>query len=359
MRKNAKRQTWGRIVSIVMLAALIMSMFSGCYFLPEEEEILAPPLREPEEVTYNTVTVEKGSIERWVKGSGTFESTNSTVVSYTETSGRLKEIYVKAGDIVKEGDLIAELETGTLKESIEDQTYAVEKAKINLQIANNGGDYNTIKLRKIDLEQAQIKLDRLNAQLEAAKLYAPMSGWIEYVRKADPGASIGKYDSIAKIADPTSLQISFTHNDVSDLMLGMEIDLTFNNFEGVKMKGKIVQTPNTVPLDASESDRKSVKIEVIDMPEDTIEGDGKYTVELGKKKVEVEIGDSVGITVLLEKKEDIIVLPLSYINRYSTRRYVRVLKDGVPEERDVEIGIDNGSKAEIIGGIEVGELIIV
>jgi len=199
----------------------------------------------------------------------------------------------------------------------------------------------------------------LNAQLEAAKLYAPMSGWIEYVRKADPGASIGKYDSIAKIADPTSLQISFTHNDVSDLMLGMEIDLTFNNFEGVKMKGKIVQTPNTVPLDASESDRKSVKIEVIDMPEDTIEGDGKYTVELGKKKVEVEIGDSVGITVLLEKKEDIIVLPLSYINRYSTRRYVRVLKDGVPEERDVEIGIDNGSKAEIIGGIEVGELIIV
>ncbi len=359
MIRSGNRYKICKIVLITIVLSLITSMLSGCYFLPEEEEILAPPLKAPEEVTYKTYEVTKGTIERWINGTGYFVSTESATVSYTDTSGRLKDIYVKSGDTVQEGDIIAELDTGSLLESIEDQTIAVEKAEINLQIANESGDWNTIKLRKLDLKQAQLYLDRLTTQQEAAYLRAPMSGVLTYVLSADPGTYIDKYQNIAKIADPTKLQITFSHNNISDLKMGMEIDMTFNNVDNFILKGKVIQTPDNAPLDAPESDRKSVKIEVMDMPEDTIPNDAKYTVNLNGKEVQIELGDSVNIAVLLESKEDVIVLPMSYINRYATRRYVRVLKDGIPEERDIEVGIDNGSKVEIVGGIEEGELIII
>lgn len=348
-----------RTISVMMMAAVIMSLFSGCYFLPEEEAILAPPLKEPEEVTYKTQEVTTGTIERWIKGTGSVVSTARTDVCFMTTSGRLKELYVKSGDMIAEGDIIAELDTGTLNESIEDQTIAVEKAQINLDIAKAGGDNNTIKLRRLDLKQAQIKLDRLNAQYEASVLRAPMSGVLTYVKNLSEGASIGKYDVVASIADMSKLQVKFKNDNVDELELGMEIDLKVNNIESLNLVGVVVQTPNNLPDDAAEALEDTVMIEITNLPPDAEEGDSRYTFQVGSKKVEVAHGDDVHISVLLERKEDVIVLPMSRINRYATRRYVRVLSDGVPEERDVQIGIDNGSQAEIVGGLEVGDLIIV
>ena len=47
-----------------------------------------------------------------------------------------------------------------------------------------------------------------------------------------------------------------------------------------------------------------------------------------------------------------------YLSKVSTRYYVRVLVDGLPEERDVTVGINNGSLYEITGGLEVGEELV-
>ena len=66
----------------------------------------------------------------------------------------------------------------------------------------------------------------------------------------------------------------------------------------------------------------------------------------------------MNITILLEKKEDVIALPSKYLSKVSTRYYVRVLVDGLPEERDVTVGINNGSLYEITSGLEVGEELV-
>ena len=42
----------------------------------------------------------------------------------------------------------------------------------------------------------------------------------------------------------------------------------------------------------------------------------------------------------------------------SGRRYVNVLEDGVRVEKDVEIGLQTDTEAEIINGLEEGDLVI-
>ena len=43
----------------------------------------------------------------------------------------------------------------------------------------------------------------------------------------------------------------------------------------------------------------------------------------------------------------------------NNRTYVRVLENDIPEERDVTVGVNNGTEVEITGGLEVGEKLVV
>ena len=51
---NANFRSVRNPLALVLAAMMIMTMFSGCYFLPEEEEALAPPLMQEEEIVYTT-----------------------------------------------------------------------------------------------------------------------------------------------------------------------------------------------------------------------------------------------------------------------------------------------------------------
>ena len=86
-----------KILRIAAAAALAAIALSGCGLFPEEEEALAPPLKEPAAVTYTTTTVERGTIVDSVTTSGTFISTSTYDLSFEKRSGYLSEINVKSG----------------------------------------------------------------------------------------------------------------------------------------------------------------------------------------------------------------------------------------------------------------------
>ena len=340
MAKVKKSNYFYQRMAVGLLAMYVMVMLSGCYFLPQEEEILAPPLKEPEQVTYKTTVVELGNVERYIKGNGYFVSTASETLQFGNVSGKIRDIYVKNGDEVKKGQLIAEFETGDLEYNIQEQSIQVKIAEVNLANAKNGGVKNTIEIAQYNLQLAQLKLQKLRQQLEEARLYAGMDGVVVYKNDISAGETIGAYTTIVKISDPKSLQITFTHDDVDELQNGMEMELQIGNREETYV-GKIVQVPADLPPDATDAEKKMVRIDMETIPDD------------------VELGDSVYISLLMEKRENVVVLPMSAISKVGTRRYVRVLKDGIPEERDVELGLQSNNMVEIVSGLEVGETIVI
>ena len=46
------------------------------------------------------------------------------------------------------------------------------------------------------------------------------------------------------------------------------------------------------------------------------------------------------------------------VNSFANRKFVNVLNDGIREERDIEVGIQNNTEVEVIKGLEEGELLI-
>lgn len=347
MQKKRGMNVVKRMLSILLIVCFMMTALSGCYFLPEEEEILTPPLSEPEQVTYKTHTVAKGDLEYFIKGQGYFVSTSSETLQYGNVSGKIRDIYVKTGDKVTKGQLIAEIETGDLSYTIEEQRLNVKIAEINLSNAKISGNANSISVAQHNLDIAKLRLNKYLKQQEDARLYSNIDGIVVYMANLEPGSTISTYATICRIADPDDLLISFSHDDIKKLVHGMEMTVKLGNLDQT-ITGKIVQVPSDVPVTASDSEKNSVRI-ALDIPE-----------EMGSlEDYDVELGESVYVSVLMDSREDVIVLPTGYVNKVGTRRYVKVLKNGIPEERDVELGLQSGNVVEIVSGLEVGEIIVI
>jgi len=317
-----------------------MTSLSGCYLFPKEEEVLAPPLVEPPEITYETQEVKSGVIEKKISASGTFVSIEQANMFFKHRGGRLKDIHVKVGDYVEKGQVIAELDSSDLENQIKQQEIQLKKAQTRLsQVKAHSGDKYEQRMAQYDVELAKLTLDNLKRQLNECKLTADISGNVVYV---DLNVSIGDYvdayQTLIRVADPNKLQLQVTGPDTSSFNLGMEADVTIKK---QTYSGKVVMTPADVPLDVPEEQRDIVRIEVDDLPED------------------VKLGESAQVSLILDKREDVIVIPRNLVRNYMGRKYVLVLEDGLKKERDVEVGLETATEAEIMKGLEEGELLIV
>ena len=69
-------------------------------------------------VEYRTAKVEKGDIQLTVRASGTLQAVTTVQVG-TQVSGIIKKIYVDFNSVVKEGQVIAVLDTTLLAQAVE------------------------------------------------------------------------------------------------------------------------------------------------------------------------------------------------------------------------------------------------
>ena len=113
--------------------AALAALTAGCFLLPQEEEILAPPLVEPPEITYRTRVVELDTIERRVVVGGAIVYPTQIALQFGERSGRLKEVLVRLGDDVTAGQVLATLDTDTLRLDVERQRIRVRRAELGME----------------------------------------------------------------------------------------------------------------------------------------------------------------------------------------------------------------------------------
>ncbi len=257
--------------------------------------------------------------------------------------GRLNKIYVKYGDEVKKGDLIAELDGGAIANDIAFQQLVVRRAQINFDRVNTqsklngGGSKYELELAGIELEMEKMKLSNFYKELEKSRLLSEIDGNIVYFKDVKQGDIINAYDVIATVANPKALQLIYSEDKVSDFRNGMKVDVVIDD---VHFTGEVAATPIDAPRDADEVTKKSIRIKVDNLP-DTI-----------------ELGDDASFSLTLEKKENVIILPRQVVNNFTGRKFVNVLVNGIREERGVELGIQTDTEVEIVKGLEVGEPVI-
>ena len=378
------------IAAIIVITGIVLFVSMSQFFFPKEEKILAPPLRKPEEVVYNTYEVKKTSIVNKITCRGHFVPENQVDVSFKNRDGYLKAMYVTAGQMVRKGYILATLDIDTLLNEIKRQALTLKRAE---EIRNKLKDISEIdisisrmKLEELknelevkyqlkesmaqidiekfehevaiqeqtfhksvleyqyqvsaaerEIEMAQLKLSELELELEKSTIKAPVSGTVTSVAYLNEGEYSPSYKIITSIADPHRLILMYSGSEYDHFRLGMEVDVDIN---GTLYNGKIIMTPLQVPHDEYEQMKETIQIRIDSLPPD------------------LEIDDHAIITATLEKAENVIVIPKRLVNKYVSRIFVKVLENGLVNERDVEIGIESPSEYEITSGLKEGDLVV-
>ena len=150
MRKISKNSAikWG-IIALVIIAL----------------GVLAYRTLKPKEVTpnYLTATAEIGDIENNVMASGKVKALNTVDVG-AQVSGEVTRLFVEVGDEVQKGDLIAQIDQVTQKNSLSNEQASLEQSEAALQSAQAES-----LSRQAGLKSAQADLASRQAELRQAQ----------------------------------------------------------------------------------------------------------------------------------------------------------------------------------------------
>lgn len=340
VRKRAAR----RLLAVAACVSIAVST-AGCSLLPQEkEQEKLPEIRVPSISQKPEYPVKRGTLERKVSGSGKLMSEREDNLVFTIDNRRVAEVHVKAGDRVKAGQLLAELDMGDAQSQLRRKEIELEKAELDLKGAmreSGGTDGDTVALRKQQLEYELLLEDlaELRRDLADAKLTAPYDGTIVSFT-AEKGDLAKAYEKVGRIADLSELVVAvgFSSGDLSGIAPGMEAVVSIN--AAGDFSGKVRRLPVDASADADNLDSR-VLIDLSELPE----GVGRDT--------------PLSAAVIVERRAEVLTIPLSALRKQNSRYYAIVSnEDGTKGEMDVEIGLQTQTDVEIVSGLQEGQKVV-
>jgi len=338
IKKTKKRNV---SICLIMTATVLLSLFSGCTLLPREEELLPFDLLQPADVTFTTMTVERGSIQSMLRDQSIAVSAVFYNMSFENRSGYLTEMNVTIGQTVEEGEVLARLDTGSLELDIRRQEIFVEKSELSLTEARRSGSWFAMRQAALDLELANLTLEQLTVEYEKASIVAPHDGEIVFISDFRIGDFVPGRRIVMTIADPTQIQFEYSGQHSRVIRYGMEAFISLE--QDLIIPVVVSMTPHTAPPEERDRYRDTVIFSAVN-PEDIPE-----TIRLGRR---------YEFRIILEEKEDVLVLPRSVVSTFMGQYYVQILEDGMRMERDLVVGIVTDREIEIISGLDEDDIII-
>ncbi len=357
----------GRIPTLVIVL-IALATLAGIAVLAIMPRLEARTALEKDSVTLNTPTVavikpKLGSEAQEIVLPGNMEPFIDTPI-YARTNGYLKRWTVDIGARVKEGDLLAEIDTPEVDDQLRQARADVQTAMANYEIAKRTSDrwqelvktgtvskqqadqmYSEMQARKAALDSANFNVARLEKMQSFKKIYAPFDGVIT-ARKTDVGAlldagSQGAGRELFHIASTKKLRVyvnvpQLYSRDVAD---GMEADLTLAEYPGRHFTGKVVR--NTKAIDVAS---RTLLTEV----------------DVDNASGELLPGSYTQVHLKLKATERALVLPVNAMLFRAEGMQVAVV---TPDQRvalkNVQLGRDFGTQVEILSGLDANDQVIV
>ena len=268
------------------------------------------------------------------------------VYIYPKMAGEVTEVFVKAGDVVEEGQPICTIDTKQVdaaRLSLESATQALQDAQTNLarqQALFQAGDIASAMLEQAQTaaKNAQIQYDsaKLNYdhQMEYANITATISGKVE-ICDIEVHDNVSQQNLITVIAGEGSKSVSFAVPEkiAKQLKTGDSIYIEKN---GSEYTGTINEISSMI--DAA-TGLFQVKASVED-------GDALPT------------GSSVQLKVTSDKQENVMTLPVDTVYYSGGDAYLYLYEDGTVHQVPVEVGIYDSERVQILSGIDMTDEVI-
>lgn len=348
--------------ALVAAAALLaVTALSGCALLPSEEaEEVLPTINPPKLSKKPEYTVKTETLTTKVRGSGKLMSSREEDVYFSDDGKRIKEIYVKTGDEVEAGQLIAELDVATLESDLRQKKLQTRSEELKMiQLLRDSGTKTSEELEqaKIEFELKRNELVTLEESIARAKITAPISGQVVAVYN-NKGDNSKAYEAVATIADLSQLTVvaSISQEDLKKVAVGMEVTADINT--AGQHKGTVKQLPNPNKTQNQNNNGYYGGYYNGQTPQkETI--DQYLVVELEKIPEQVSRGTQLSVEIVVQKKENAVTIPPSALRTITGRNYVQVVDaSGAKREVDVELGLQTSTSVEILKGLEPGQKVV-
>src|SRR6202045_2390844 len=283
---------------------------------------------------------------------------------YARTNGYLKKWYFDIGAHVKQGQLLALIETPEVDQQLQQARSNLLTAQANLELAsitktrylgllksnavsqqdadNAVGTYNA---NKAIVEADKAAVEQYSALVSFEKIYAPFDGVIT-ARNTDIGDLInsgsggGVKTDLFHIVQPGILRVyvNVPEEYSQGIKIGMTADLNLTEFPGRKFQGKLVRTANDINVTT-----RTLLIEIdVDNPTGTL-----------------LTGSYAEVHLAVPTQASTFLLPVNTLIFRSEGLHVATVKDGKVVLTTVTPGHDFGNQIEIVAGLKAGDQVIV
>ncbi len=265
-----------------------------------------------QDYSFETVTVEKGSIYNTITATGTLEATNTVVVG-TQVSGVIEKLYVDFNTVVKKGQLIAELDKSTLQSSLENAQADLDNANAEYEYQNanfkrmkvlfdkellSQSDYDlanyNLKKSMATVKSAKANLNRAARNLSYATIYSPIDG-VVLNRAVEEGQTVAASMNTPELFTITNdLKEMQVEADIDEADIGMvkqnqRVEFTVDAFPDLNFTGKVSE----IRLQPNESSNVITYIVII---------------TVSNPDLKLKPGMTASITTFVEEANDVLVV---------------------------------------------------
>ena len=343
------------VVGLLVLSGIIPRLRSRKALAAETNQLAAP--------TVLVVQPKRGAPSQEIILPGNIQAFVDAPI-YARTNGYLKRWYFDIGSHVKQGQLLAEIESPEVDQQLSQAQADLGTATANLHLSQITADrfsdlikQDAVSQQETDnavsdlaskntaVKSAQANVDRLKQLVSFEKVYAPFDGVVtarntDIGQLIDSGAAGGQARSLFQIAAINQLRVFISVPQIYSQAAspGLTADLTFAEFPGRRFQGKLVRTSRSIDPTA-----RTLNVEV----------------DVDNSKGELLPGAYTEVHLKLKEGIPTLTIPVSaLLFRQEGLRVAVARSDNTAQLEPVTLGRDFGDFAEITTGLTGQERVI-
>lgn len=350
-------------------------------------------LRPPAKLELVTAQARTGDIEEVVLATGVLEPLELVRVG-AQASGRIEHLAVKIGDIVEAGQLVAEIDSQTRRNTLRDREAALANIRA-VHAARSAGlvkaekdfererdllaggstpraqydaavamrDTARAEVQSLDAQvaQAQVALKSAGIELDYTRITAPIAGTVVAI-VTDEGQTVNALQTAPTIVmiarlDTMTVRADISEADVVRVRRGLPVWFSILGDPKRRFDGELRQVEPAPASIANEGNAAASRI-------GSTNGAVYYTglIDVANADGVLRPSMTAQVSIVLSRVSGAVLVPLSAVEgapRAGDTARVRILDAmGEVQIRQVQVGIDNGADIQILSGLQAGETIV-